>query len=62
MRIQCGRAQTGFNPVQCALSAQCGQALSVRGDIVILVSLKNCTTTVFHYYKCSECVVSLLPT
>ena len=29
MRIQCGRAQTGFNPVQCALSAQCGQAFSV---------------------------------
>ena len=28
MRIQCGRAQTGFDPVQCALGAQCGRALT----------------------------------
>ena len=27
MRIQCGRAQTGFDPVQCALGAQCGRVL-----------------------------------
>ena len=27
MRIQCGRAQTGYNLVQCALGVQCGQAL-----------------------------------
>ena len=26
MCIQCGRAQTGFDPVQCTLGVQCGQA------------------------------------
>ena len=29
MRIQCGRAQTGFDPIQCALGAQCGRALTL---------------------------------
>ena len=28
MHIQCGRDQTGFDPVQCALGAQCGRVLS----------------------------------
>ena len=28
MRIQCGRAQTGFDLVQCASGVQCGQAFS----------------------------------
>ena len=37
MRILCGRAQTGFNPVQCALSAQCGQALSLSLKMSSLV-------------------------
>ena len=27
MRIQCGRTQTRFDPVQCALGAQCGRVL-----------------------------------
>ena len=26
IRIQCGRTQTGFDPVQCALGVQCGRA------------------------------------
>ena len=30
MRIQCGRIQTGFDLVQCALGVQCGQALKVQ--------------------------------
>ena len=29
MRIQCGCAQTGFDPVQCTLGVQCGQAFSL---------------------------------
>ena len=29
MRIQCGHAQTGFNPAQYTLGVQCGQAFSL---------------------------------
>ena len=46
MRIQCGRAQTGFDPVQCALSVQCRQGvltvhLSDTLGIVVIVCLSN---------------------
>ena len=41
MRIQCGRAQTGFNPVQCALSAQCGQALTFEQVCIERISILN---------------------
>ena len=32
VRIQCGRAQTGFDPVQCALGVQCGQAFRHKAN------------------------------
>ena len=51
MRIQCERAQTGFNPVQCALGVQCEQAL--RWDLFRLKSgqvVKNRTQGCNYYF------------
>ena len=40
LRIQCGRTQTRFDPVQCALDVQCGQALkrTTKAEQVLFLS------------------------
>ena len=40
MRIQCGHAQTRFDPVQCTLGAQCGRAFRKPDFDRLLVALK----------------------
>ena len=42
MRIQCERAQTRFDPVQCALGVQCEQALTVFMLVLMLEVQKGC--------------------
>ena len=43
MRIKCGRAQTGFDPVQCALGVQCGQAFRLTHSTVAVLVYRNCS-------------------
>ena len=51
MCIQCGRAQTGFGLVQCALGVQCGQASSFNPILFHLHVPYNTYAGMHVYYN-----------
>ena len=56
MRIQCGRAQTGFDLVQCALGAQCGRAFRSQGVQNRQPTVEPYRLTVLRdYWHCCIC-------